>query len=79
MALIDAGIPFLVTLVEAGYGQPRLVIGVDPIRETVFLADGMDRKPAEAPMHAAHERFGSTGPRCLVAVPAALAGSLVGD
>ena len=78
VALIDAGLPFLVTLVEAGFGQPRLVIGADPIRETVFLADGMDRKPAEAPMHAAHERFGSTGPRCLVAVPATLAGKLAG-
>ncbi len=71
VSLIGAGLPFIVTLVEAGFGQPRLVIGADPIRESVFLADGLDRKPVEAPMHAAHERFGSTGPRCLVAVPPA--------
>lgn len=76
--LIEAGLPFVVTLVEAGFGQPRLVIGADALRESVFLADGMDRKPAEAPMHAAHERFGSTGPRCLVAVPPSHAARLTG-
>jgi len=78
VSLIGAGVPFLVTLVEAGFGQPRLVIGVDPLRESLFLADGMDRKPAEAPLHAAFERFGSTGPRCLVAVPPELGAKLTG-
>ena len=47
--LIGRGVPFLVTLVEAGFSQPRLCVGADAVRGTVFLADGLDRRPVEAP------------------------------
>ena len=48
--LIAREVPFFVTLVEAGFSQARLCIGADAIRGTVFLADGMDRRPVEAPV-----------------------------
>src|SRR5262249_36403386 len=41
--LIARGVPFLVTLVEAGFAQPRLAIGADRLKNTVSLADRLDR------------------------------------
>jgi tetratricopeptide (TPR) repeat protein len=70
-ALIQRGIPFLVTLVEAGFSQPRLCLGVDALRGTVLLVDGLDRRPVEAPVATLLERFAALGPRCLAIVPAA--------
>jgi tetratricopeptide (TPR) repeat protein len=76
--LIRRGVPFVVTLFETGFGQPRVVCGYDLIRESVFLAEPGERRPVEAPMHLMTERFAATGPRCLLAVPAAKADSLAG-
>ncbi|HET6575150.1 MAG TPA: hypothetical protein VFG68_16200, partial [Fimbriiglobus sp.] len=67
--LVARGVPFFVTLVETGFGQPRLVVGADRLRGSVFLADGPDRRPAEAPVKLLAERYKAFGPRCLVAVP----------
>ena len=67
--LIERKLPFMVTLVEAGYGQARLVYGFDPLRETIQMAEGFERKPIETPLQILLERFRATGPRCLVAVP----------
>lgn len=61
--------PFIVTLVEAGFSQPRLVVGADPLKNTVFFAEPPDRRPTEAPLPALLERFKATGPRCLAVVP----------
>ncbi|MFO0847968.1 MAG: hypothetical protein U0871_05315 [Gemmataceae bacterium] len=74
--LIAAGLPFLVSFVEAGFQQHRLVMGADPVRGTVFLADGPDRQPTEAPVSVLTDRYKAFGPRCLVPVPAAEAGRL---
>jgi tetratricopeptide (TPR) repeat protein len=68
--LIARGVPFLVTLVETGFGQPRLAVGADRLRGSIFLADGQDRRPAEAPVALLAERYRPFGPRCLAAVPA---------
>jgi tetratricopeptide (TPR) repeat protein len=68
--LVGRGVPFLVTLVETGFGQPRLVVGADRLRGSIFLADGPDRRPAEAPISLLIERYRVFGPRCLAAVPA---------
>ena len=68
--LVARGVPFLVTLVETGFGQPRLAVGADRLRGSVFLADGPDRRPAEAPVVLLCERYRAFGPRCLAAVPA---------
>ena len=77
-ALIGRGVPFLLTLVEAGFSQPRLVVGADGVKNTVFLPDPHDRRPTEGPLDAILERFASTGPRCLALVPTAEAARLDG-
>lgn len=74
--LIARGVPFVITLVEAGYSQGRLCVGADPVRGSVFLVEGYDRRPAEAPVDSLLERFGPFGPRCLALVPPDQAGRL---
>ncbi|MBA4067880.1 MAG: hypothetical protein C0501_30105 [Isosphaera sp.] len=76
--LIGRGVPFVVTLVEAGFSQARLCVGADPVRGSVFLAEGHERRPVEAPVAGLTERFGPFGPRCLALVPAAHAAKLDG-
>ncbi len=76
--LISREIPFFVTLVDAGYGQSRVVTGYDTVRASLFVADGFDRRPGEAPVKVLGERYAAFGPRCLVAVPAGQAGKLDG-
>ncbi|MFO0935065.1 MAG: tetratricopeptide repeat protein [Gemmataceae bacterium] len=68
--LIAEKIPFLLTLVEVGVSQTRLCVGSDPIRQSIFLLDGVERKPAEAPISVLTTRYRSSGPRCMVVVPA---------
>ncbi len=67
--LIERDVPFLVSFVEAGFTQARLCVGADSVRGTVFLADGLDRRPIEAPIAALLTRFAPFGPRCLALVP----------
>ncbi|OWK37938.1 tetratricopeptide repeat protein [Fimbriiglobus ruber] len=76
--LVGRGVPFFVTFVEAGFGQHRLVVGADRVRGTVFVADGTDRRPAEAPITVLTTRYRAFGPRCFVAVPPAEANRLDG-
>lgn len=75
-ALINRDVPFLVSLVEAGFSQSRLCVGVDAARGTVLLADGLERRPVEAPISALVERFAPFGPRCLALVPSSQAEKL---
>ncbi|MDB5311691.1 MAG: hypothetical protein JWO38_5893, partial [Gemmataceae bacterium] len=77
-ALVGRGVPFLVTLVEAGFSQPRLAIGADRVRNTLLFAEHPDRRPTEAPLDTFLDRFKATGPRCLALVPAAEAARLDG-
>jgi tetratricopeptide (TPR) repeat protein len=67
--LLARKVPFLVTLVEAGFGQSRLIYGYDALRNTLMMAEGLERKPVETPLPILLERFRATGPRCLAAVP----------
>lgn len=76
--LVRRGVPFIITLFETGYGQPRVVAGFDLVRESVFLAEPGERRPVEAPMALMLERFAAHGPRALAAVPAAHADKLAG-
>jgi tetratricopeptide (TPR) repeat protein len=55
--LVGRGVPFVFTLVEAGFSQPRLCVGADPVRGTVAVVDGHDRRPVDAPLDALVERF----------------------
>ncbi|HSQ54224.1 MAG TPA: hypothetical protein VLM40_00650, partial [Gemmata sp.] len=68
--LISRGVPFLMTLVEAGFSQARLCLGADAVRGSIFLADGVERRAMEAPICGLEERFGLFGPRCLALLPA---------
>lgn len=77
-ALLARGLPFIVTLVEAGFSQDRLCLGADRIRGSIWLADGTSRHPLEAPVAHLRERFAAYGPRCLVLVPAAATDRLAG-
>ena len=77
-ALVERGLPCFVTLVESGFSQARLIVGTDPIRQSVWVADGHDRQPVEAAVATLTERYATFGPRGLVAVPAAEAAQLDG-
>src|SRR6185369_6794570 len=70
-SLIERGVPFIVTLVEAGFSQARLAVGADRLRHTVSFAEQPERRPTEAPLDPFLERFKGTGPRALALVPAA--------
>ena len=76
VALIERRVPFIITLVEAGFSQPRLCVGADAMRGSVSVVDGSDRRPVDAPVGSLVKRFGPFGPRCLALVPPAEAGKL---
>ncbi len=78
VALIERRVPFIITLVEAGFSQPRLCVGADAMRGSVSVIDGTDRRPVDAPVGSLVKRFSPFGPRCLVIVPRAEAGKLDG-
>lgn len=67
--LLAAGIPFFLYLVEVGVTQTRLVVGHDAIRESLFVQEGHELKSIEVPLAFIQKRYGSTGPRCMVAIP----------
>lgn len=77
-ALLDRGVPFVLSLVDAGYMHSQLVVGGDRARHSVWLADPSDRRPNEAPLTLLAERYAATGPRALAVVPAAEAHRLDG-
>ncbi len=78
VALIERNVPFIVTLVEAGFSQPRLCVGADAMRGSLSIIDGADRRPVDAPVDSLVKRFAPFGPRCLVIVPASEAGAFDG-
>jgi predicted Zn-dependent protease len=77
-ALAARGVPFLLTLVEAGFSQARACVHADPVRGSVTVIDGLDRRPIDAPVGSLLERFEPFGPRCLALVPAEHAAKLDG-
>src|SRR5262249_38126017 len=78
VALIARGVPFIITLVEAGFSQPRLCVGADATRGPVSIVAGIGRRPVDAPAGWLVERFNPFGPRCLALVPSAEAAKLEG-
>ena len=76
--LISRGVPFFMTLVEPGFTQTRLAIGCDPTRSSLFLLDGNDRQPVEAPFRIIRERYGVFGPIGMATVPPSEAARLEG-
>jgi cellulose synthase operon protein C len=68
-ALVERRLPFVLTLVDAGYSHSQMVTGCDRARNSVWLSDGNGGRPHEAPLTLLFERYSSTGPRALVLVP----------
>jgi tetratricopeptide (TPR) repeat protein len=67
--VIERGLPFVLTLVDAGYSHSQLVVGCDRARNAVWLCDAAERRAHETPATILMERYASSGPRALVLVP----------
>jgi len=68
-ALLERGVPFMLTLVDAGYSHSQLAIGCDRARQSIWLTDGTERRANEAPLTLLTDRYFATGPRGLVVLP----------
>ena len=69
--LLERGVPFLLTMVDAGYSHSQLAVGCDRARRSVWLTDATERRSNEAPLSLLSERYASTGPRGLLILPEA--------
>lgn len=67
--LLDREVPFLMTMVEAGYTHSQVVVGYDSVRRSLWVRDVADYRTNEAPFRTIEERYSATGPRGLVVVP----------
>jgi cellulose synthase operon protein C len=77
-ALIDRGIPFILTTVDIPYGHAQAVIGYDRCWQTLLIRDPYLRSMLEFDAEATFQRYRSSGPRGLVVVPAERAEMLDG-
>jgi cellulose synthase operon protein C len=68
-ALLERRIPFLLTMVDAGYSHSQLVVGCDRTRQSLWLTDATERRTNEAPIELLIERYAASGPRGLVVIP----------
>jgi tetratricopeptide (TPR) repeat protein len=75
-SLIAQGCPFIVHLVEAGYSQARLVIGYDPLRNTLLWGEPDEQVIGETPLETILERQAAFGPRATVFLPRSAANRL---
>lgn len=77
-ALIDRGIPFTLTTVEATSAHLQAVIGYDGLRGTLLIRDPFMRISGEFISDAFFDRYKASGPRGMVMVPQAKAHLLDG-
>jgi len=77
-ALIERGIPFIFTLVDAGYSHTQLAAGCDRMRDSLWLIDSAERRPNESPLAVLLQRYASSGPRGFLLIPKAEAHRLDG-
>lgn len=70
IALIDRGIPFTLTTVEATSAHLQAVIGYDSRRETLLIRDPGFKYTTEALADAMFDRYKASGPRGMAMVPA---------
>ncbi len=68
-SLLERGVPFLFTLIDAGYSHTQLAVGSDRIRGTLWLIDAAERRPNESPFASLIERYSASGPRGLLLLP----------
>lgn len=67
--LLDRGVPFLFTMVDAGYSHAQIAVGYDRLRQSLWLRDLQERRTNEAPLQTLLERYVATGPRGFAFVP----------
>src|SRR5439155_3959203 len=68
-AVIDAGVPIALGVVEATYAQLQAIAGYDRRKGILLFRDPSERHLGEMMLDPLLERFRSTGPRGLVFVP----------
>jgi len=68
-AMLDRGIPFLMTMVDAGYTHSQVVCGYDRQRNSIWMRDPSGRRSIESPLKPLLERYAPFGPRGLAIVP----------
>ena len=68
-ALIDRGVPFTLTTIEATSGHLQAVIGYDELRGTLLVRDPYERHFREFILESTLERYRAFGPRCMALVP----------
>lgn len=78
VALLERGLPFLLTVVDGGYAQSSLVCGVDAFRESLYLRETHLPRDLELFYDRFAQRYAGCGPRGLVIVPAAQSSRLEG-
>lgn len=71
--LVDAGCPVGLVTVEPGSAHMQAIIGYDTRRGIYLLRDPFMPRVQELLIEGAHEAYASSGPRCMVFVPAARA------
>ena len=67
--VLDRGVPLLLTLVDAGYSHAQMVVGCDRLRNSIWIVDGSNGRPHEAPLSLLTERYASSGPRAVALAP----------
>ena len=78
VALLDRGVPFTLTTVEATSGHLQAVIGYDSLRGTLIIRDPYERNSGEFLCGPLCQRYRSSGPRGMAMVPADKASRLDG-
>jgi tetratricopeptide (TPR) repeat protein len=68
-ALLDRGVPFTLTMVEATFAHLQAAIGHDSRRDTLLVRDPYQRYFGEYPTDSFLQRYRATGPRGMVLVP----------
>src|SRR5262249_18005523 len=77
-ALVDAGVPVALSMVEATYTQLQAIAGYDQHKGILLFRDPTERHLGEMMLEPLLERFRSLGPRGLVMLPPEQAGRLHG-
>src|SRR5262249_48043018 len=68
-ALVDAGVPFALGIVEATFAQLQAVAGYDKRKGILLVRDPTERHLGEMMLEPLLERFRATGPRGLIMLP----------
>ena len=77
-ALIDAGVPVALGVVEATFAQLQAIAGYDQRKGILLFRDPTERHLGEMMLEPLLDRFKSNGPRALIMLPAEEAGRLQG-